>query len=439
MNQTIKKKAQAQDGFTLHEITFVILISGIMTLMLVQGMKVLTKKFDNEKLELAIENAQSVLTNVTSQTFRYPCPAPNVPEGNPLFGIEGPRNPATGMCAAGAGITVTGGANPVFIGLFPRQIIMLDGTLIAAKELIIPNAVIKSRQLLNGELLDPWGNDLTYAVSGAQTQQFFDLNAGAISLLDSSGTATRGIVNDADYIVLSHGENGCAPLVAALAFNCADAAAVAENPGLAALVCPAPGAGINMELENCDNDSTFATGPRNNLIAGRARFDDILGTFVFRGRQTWEDVRVIDGAGNTTERQSVRLSPNITSIGINTAAPQWPLEVNGDTIVEGETAARLICSRTVDASGNTDSDINNQTCVDPRSLTRNVSCGPGEYMREFNIIPDANNPENRVFSITCQDIGDDLSGFVINAGGTISGNGNCPIRGILSDGRIVCL
>ena len=215
---------RCRSGFTLIELSVVMVIIGLLTVALLKLYEtynkgaVITATSDN------IKAANAALQKYQDDNGFYPCPA------DPLD----PRGMATD-CAApvppGSGIrVVTGtGGREVRIGAMP----LLDRS--------------GQTKLISGsQTLDGWKNRLTYAVTTnmAIDPTSFVPGQGAIIVKAEDGT---NLTTNGNILVLSHGENGEG------AFT---------STGVQVGVCPAG----TKDAENCNDDAIFLSAPRSYAL-----------------------------------------------------------------------------------------------------------------------------------------------------------------------------
>jgi len=185
-------------GFTLIEITIVLVIAAIILAAVLSAAKPYFAEKSRERTISAVKTVDRALEEYLSENGRYPCPAPlNSTRGVAIDGTEdcsvgpysGPnfwdvpgRDPGTGP------LTVRIGAVPY-------------------RELDIPADAT----------IDHLGNRLTYAVSYNSATAYNDIitggaldpgYSGAIDVVDESGTSILNIPGSGHYIVFSHGIQG---------------------------------------------------------------------------------------------------------------------------------------------------------------------------------------------------------------------------------------
>lgn len=118
--------------------------------------------------------------------------------------------------------------------------------------------VVPTRDLLlrDDSMNDGYGNRFTYAVAQPLADSAtFDAGTGTITIKDSAG---NNIITDGAYVMLSHGKTG--------------EGAYRFNSGSQTLACGA----TNLDIENCDADTTFMDATFNNGTVAASFFDDYI-------------------------------------------------------------------------------------------------------------------------------------------------------------------
>lgn len=224
----LTSKRKNQQGFTLLELAIVMVTAGF----LMMGALALYRVYLVQKnIDLTYEKIDTLKASISifsDSTGRYPCPSdPSLPYTDPMFGVEncaaaaalaegtctGPGN--TGICRVpGRVIDVSGVAEAVYIGAVPFRTIKsgvekvecinpatrapTDCSAPGAVELVTNDASFQLSSL--DSALDPWGYQVTYAVTASLTSAVsFNNGRGAISvrtehgdsLVDPDGIAGR--------------------------------------------------------------------------------------------------------------------------------------------------------------------------------------------------------------------------------------------------------
>lgn len=207
------KLRSSQFGFTLVELAFVVMIwGGIMAALFGMYSEYRNRIVLIETSERLQLNAEAVAA-FQSSPKRYPCPsAPRLKLGDPNYGRE--------MCAAAAALALNtcnadglcrvaaardsdndpATIDSVYIGGIPFMSMQEQAE---AQNITRENAA-KRRAIFDG-----WGGSFTYAVSANLTDDTtYDNNHGGISVLTEWGASVVQPVGSADFVIVSHGENG---------------------------------------------------------------------------------------------------------------------------------------------------------------------------------------------------------------------------------------
>ena len=306
-NNKPQTKNHSQSGFTLIELSLVLIIVSllILPLLAMYSNYVIGKKITDTNEN--IETATNYISTFFSATGRYPCPAdPALAPTAANYGVE--------SCVVVGSIVSTPGlrtpANTVLIGAVP--ITTIRNTLAAGGEGFFPSS----------STMDGWDNRLTYAVTSSLTTtvtyKFYDGQVGAV---DEFGNNTAGINNDGHFAIVSHGANGSG------AFS---------SFGVATAACPAAG---SRENENCDGDASFMASLGVYEAAGANYFDDISYFRKSSGASLWNFAR--DPLGNVTDHI---YNLNTNNVGINTDTPASKLDVVGTLRATNNIKVERVCT-----------------------------------------------------------------------------------------------
>jgi len=220
----------------LIEVAIVVVIGGILLSSAAALLLNYTKQVQMKATERKLDSIDEALNLFLQLNGRYPCPAATLPIDDANFGREMDCDaPPAGTAIAGAPTRV------------PRQVVMGE----------VP---VRTVNLPDDFIGDSWGARFTFAVTRDLARNNYNVNEGAIDVMDSNGNSIVTPIETAHYAVISHGPNnsGAIPLQAQAA--------------LSNLPCPA---GV-LEQENCDGDAIFIS----TLIGGTANnaqfIDDII-------------------------------------------------------------------------------------------------------------------------------------------------------------------
>lgn len=394
-----------QKGFTLVELGVVLVLVGIILLGLTYASKVWLAAEERESLEQVMTDAQNALNLFRTVMLRYPCPAdPTLEPTDPLFGVEDCNlTPVAG--ARDTDYDADADPDEVLVGMFP--IIAIDSLSMGGRPPSDGSSLTQAQVAefgvnLIGELdlarpfakgvRDPWGNNLTYAVTLTQTIQtgndgnfdgvldvstaddtgmdldgdgFYELGLqfefGAIQIIDEEGRDTGGTRSDAHYVIISPGEiDDC-------------------------------DASFEIEYENCDDDGVFRAALSEANIESEDRYDDTIGyEFGFNNVLWTNNVDLADPDADpdlVTTNQGRVIIGNETNTSLSDAIE---LEVQGDIYAEKRTASNKYCDETDDPA--------TSGCLVPESFTNNIECeNAGQYIKEVYYDADGS------LHVTCED------------------------------------
>jgi hypothetical protein len=294
----------------------------------------------------------TILSSFSSFTVsgRYPCPArPDLPNTDPMAGVED----CTIAPVAGMRDTNGDGLNdPVLIGAIPYRTLKaggessstcyskLNGTVVLCTD---PNAYdpseVNFKAASLNDALDPWGYQMTYAVSQAMTNtNTFNYAYGVISVKSEFGIDLVFPPNSAHFVIFSHGDNH----KGAYSIN-----------GQQAYPCTAG----TVDAENCDGDAEFVNSLRT-MNAGANYFDDILRFSYFAVTEIWK-------YSGPNQEHLYNVNPGF--VGVGTTAPSQRLDVNG-SLKAIQMKSTNICDDPLDTS----------TCWEPLKLGgTGMVCPPG--------------------------------------------------------------
>ncbi len=305
-------KKSNQNGFTLIELSVVMVIIGLITAgffaILVQQKEKERLVEVSDKMSLirerlaeyvedipdqsntATENFDHTRWNVSAafedDAVHYPCPAPlRAVFGDADFGQES-RNTTTGRCqensARGVYRSISPSGQPVFIGTVPTATLSIG----------------------SDYMEDSYGFKFTYAVADLVARDLALQNAnppGAIEINDNSSTAS---VTTADFLIFSHGEDGkgAYPISSSEVFK----------------ACT----GSDADVENCNLDYKF-TLEQYSESTGTNFYDDTAAYTLLERENNffWAE---------TPANQDDIYNLNAGNIGVGTDTPQATIDVAGE-------------------------------------------------------------------------------------------------------------
>jgi|GEM_PF-1168550 len=270
-NNRLQKTNKKSKGFTLIEVTLVLLIGGVLLASFGSGLLIHFNTTKNKTTKERIEAIDGAINAYLALNQELPCPADiTAPPNTVRFGQA-----VDGFFAAGQDCnTNVGGAPSAGTALVvgARQIANPPAALGVPTSPGVENARIgavptRDLNLPDEYMFDAWGSHFTYAVSAdLASQGEYDSLQGVIAVVDSNNNSLLGVAASAHYVVVSHGED--------------QQGAININGVVVPSLCPGPppafGGGPNGETDfaNCDGDSTFLRTILNSSVAGAGQFDD---------------------------------------------------------------------------------------------------------------------------------------------------------------------
>lgn len=396
-------------GFTVVEICVVLLLSG---LMFAAFLSVYQSYYVSKNSRTTIENmdlAQQALREYFGLYGTYPRPArATAGPGDADYGLAVPIGAPVTACPAGVICTDIGArdanndgaADRILIGVLPSRTL----------ESMISLSEFKD---FNG--VDGFGMKLTYAVTEIMTRDDLfnvsrpvNVQLGAVAVKDENARDIIDPPDSAHYIILSHGENrrGGYSTDGRFSGDCSVIDIMTGLPGPAAPGMNVGTAGVQTEIENCDeNDAIFINGLRS-IADTDDYFDDILYFNTNSFSSLWMR------SNFSPVGQAYIYNTNAGNVGVGTNAPTIKLDVAGDIRAQRQTEAE-----------NGYCDVAGEDCVMPENLdgTGMAKCPPGEVAtslqnNQLDCIPLFTAP----ISFTCP-MGQYLTGF------TNTGTPNCAL------------
>lgn len=250
------KRAKAQQGFSLVEMSVVIAIMAVIATFGLDMTATFMQRAAHSNTHAELDDIKRALTKFVEEEDRLPCPAdPTIAHTALTFGAE------QAACSGGAVVTATGGANNALIGAVP----------------------IRALNLPLGYMADAWDRKYSYAVTPALTTvPGYSGNTGALVVVAGRYGVTGAVNNyyeltdtpaSVAWVIVSHGMDG-------------KGAYPFRGTSLEIDCIPAPTASFNMmpDNDNCDHhsaapasrdhvffDTNYNTGEVENVY-----FDDIV-------------------------------------------------------------------------------------------------------------------------------------------------------------------
>lgn len=234
------RKTNTQKGFTLIEVTIVLMIGGLMIGGMAAALQTFLQKTQITTTFDRIGYASEALDRYLTVNGRFPCPAPlDAPADSATFGREVLAAPAkcnTNSIPAGTFRAVGTGGRQVRIGALPTR------------SMNLPDDVSR----------DAWGQRFLYAITeDLATDGLFNYANGAISIVDSGGNDIVNPPGGAHYVIVSSGTDKSG------SFSSAEGV-------ISATTCQ------GYDAENCDNDAVFAKTLVTSNVDGATHFDDYV-------------------------------------------------------------------------------------------------------------------------------------------------------------------
>ncbi len=315
-----KQRWSLSDGFTLVEMSIVLVIIGMVVAASAQLMQQRQEWLQKENTKQAIVDANDAITAFRNTYGRYPCPASLTATAAgvnaALYGIESNSTTGAGTkcadmasVAIGAGIDATDGYAVV------------AGPGVGAPRIRVGALPFKNLNIEEREAYDGYGNRIIYAVTESlAVADTFNPQAGGIRILNDQNASIIQPADSAHFIILTSGENGAGGF----------------TRGGFRLPCAAQG--TNDESENCnfDVDATFQLAQTSNTAnTSASAFDDIISYATHEDVPLWEK-NPLDKDPGDDGHNDVAMK-NTGSFGIGTNASKHPSE---DLQVEGIIIAR---------------------------------------------------------------------------------------------------
>jgi type II secretory pathway pseudopilin PulG len=314
------------DGFTLIELSFVVILLGLSMITVVSALKMYTIGSHEQRTYDAMVIARGALGEFQAYNGRYPCPAdPTLSPSHEDYGFED---------CDGPNIADVEGGRPVDASLDRDGRILIGALPFATLQNLRedPDIIgIRDAPLVENHATDAWGNKLTYAVSKDLTRRAsFHHGLGAIDVRDERDLPVLSEESTAHIVMVSHGQNGRGAYTrgGVLVEPCFTGTYEDEdeNPDL-----PPPTGGFRLnERENCDNlNHIFLSGLRYDQE--RLINDDIVLFMTNSASSLWQYTN-LGAVANT----------NIGNVGIGTQTPTATLHIDGDLRAE-KLHARIFC------------------------------------------------------------------------------------------------
>lgn len=326
------------NGFTLIEMAFVILISSIVLLTVLRLVSLYN--FENPKsiTRQSLEKTSVALQTFLAQNGRYPCPAdPTLGPGDLGYGIE-ICDPALYQTLVGYQDSDNDGViEPVLDSALWGSIPVT--TLIAQSPPLndfLGNPVLGVQDNVSfkyraKDSIDGWGNKISYAVtlSMADPAMIYDETQGRLEVADESSVTVLQQAASAHFVLVSHGANGIGGYSKSGTeiAPCGNAAIVIDTTNPQTPPAIPGGSTFVDESENCDGvEGRFLLGPFTENANDPN--DDLIRFYLTQSSTLW---RPLGGGAGV---QTVLINNNPGSVGIGTNTPLQQLHIVGDMQAE---------------------------------------------------------------------------------------------------------
>jgi prepilin-type N-terminal cleavage/methylation domain-containing protein len=225
-----------KDGFSLIELTVVMVIGGILLSALSSALLIYVKNAELKKTRTRLAAIDEGIQQYLSLNGRLPCAAPlNAPVDSAEYGRE-----VTALCGDGD----------------------KDGTFRAtgtdSRMVRIGAVPVRTINLPDDYAIDSWGNRFTYAVTELlASPDLFDRELGAISVVDSNDHSVITPAGSAHYVVVSHGPDRLGGYTVA---------------GVEGASCPSG----TLDAHNCEYAARFRRTQITSRASGASHFDDLI-------------------------------------------------------------------------------------------------------------------------------------------------------------------
>jgi prepilin-type N-terminal cleavage/methylation domain-containing protein len=488
---TLRPQKQKKDnGFTLPELAIVMIIFGFITSTALLALNTYTTQQRIERTTKATELSRIAINAWAKANGRYPCPARlDAAEGDTDYGFDVTwgSDPASDLLTVaddeadildrienelfseegrldidGDGTVINEPYESYLVGAVPFKTLM--DTLNDISVFSIDEAY-RGVEFGAQHASDGWGNKITYAISRhlcdpttanihrTDPRGVIDVvidekctdsdgNQYNVSLLPGEGDCKQDNKRYAQFIVLSHGENGRGAYNAQSGTRmdqCIDTSITLPTPGSLGGNADGTGTWTNghaSDRKNCDyqdvdnnnfgsisgNDGEFFAGLRSG--DDNEYFDDTIKFYFEDSTSLWQvGPGIYQDNGTPDDRSddfsiSQIINTNVGNIGVGTATPEESLQVDGD-IQAFDIYAEGFCDEQTSSTGR-------EVCMNAETLAGNVpemQCPTGWLVKRVqNNTVECENPFDGA-NFTC---------------GTNAGGVQLYLQAVYSDGRTTC-
>mgnify|MGYP003134993167 CR=1 FL=1 len=363
MKNKMYKKSSFQAGFTVIELSIVLIISGLMITMLLGSYKVYMNNQAYYTTRDHLERVDSALNTYRGDEGEYPCPSdPTLPSDHDLYGkalkecdvcVNNTTRPLLDADNPSAGLS-----NVICVqttrdadGDSVDDFILIGG---------LPFSTLADLYFLEDGFREYMGQDgyynqFTYAVSANMAADHpldYPVNRalGAVTVVDENNVDLSDPPSTSHYVVISHGLNGMgAYTLEGLRINQAECRTSSLGP------IPPGLNNFNPEKENCDDEDPFFKKALRSLAEGDDYFDDIVlyrNTFA---QSMWE---ITTAYISPSDQREYMYNTNIGDVGVNIDDPDSMLHIDGNTKVDNRAEAEEgFCDATISTPECMDTDL----------------------------------------------------------------------------------
>ena len=432
MSTLLMKNIRNEEGFSLLELSMVIIITGFIIAGAAQYYQIYLRQSKDAETFEDIQLIRTAVAEYYTNHGRYPCPTdPSLPYDDPNYGLEMcPGRNVAGVAVPNLALDACWGRlcrvesersvdldgdgtddpQAVLVGGFPyRQMLRemdVDPTDIDPTDGIDMMPV--DYDFPGEQTLDSFANKFVYAVTETMTDQTtYNNNMGAVTIKDEFDESLVEPPDTAHYAVVSLGENGRGAynIYGNLVGQDCDPSTV---PATYDPMNPSEVSQASIEYENCNSDSVFVSALKNEE-QGDSFNDDMVGFEVWAATELWSPSPV-----NPVHIYNI----NVGNVGVGVIDPAERFDVEGD-IQASDVLAQQICDLSTGLA-----------CFDASAIGGQIADGEGMSCPAGSIM-------------TGIELGGPICEEILPA--TTSFTGSCPAGppkqyavGVRTDGSIIC-